>query len=181
MVFLLRPPALRSIPYARQRTSSVGQSLVPTRLDRSPESSLNADPRAGAIRRRTPNRARTNRRYFSHSFPRALVVFRVIASAPRPAHHAAAGFRFPRDVRRAFPRVLEVHHRFRRRETPGRRGRVVRIASRPSRSFRFVSLRTILCVSSRDAERRMGRGRGKALCVRAGARAVEIVRHQCKI
>lgn len=153
MVFLLRPPALRSIPYVRQRTSTI-RSV--SRVSIYHPKSLNADPRAGAIHRTTTNRARTNRRLFSHSFPVAFGVFRIVASASSPAHHAAAGFRSlpPRLRVIRVPRPSSTTAAPRASVT----NPIIRIAS-PAFVVRrsFVSLRTILCVSSRDAERRMGR------------------------
>lgn len=176
MVFLLRPPALRSIPYVRQRTSTI-RSV--SRVSIYHPKSLNADPRAGAIHRTTTNRARTNRRYFSHSFARARIVFRIVASAPRPAHHAAArGFASlpPRRVTHSHESP-EVHHaaapRASTSENPEPR------SSFASRLPRFVSFRYAPSCVCRRATQKDGWVAGKALCVRV--RAVEIVSHQCKI
>jgi hypothetical protein len=179
LVFLLRPPALRSIPYVRQRTSSI-RSV--SRVSIYHPKSLNADPRAGAIHRTTTNRARTNRRLFSHSFPVAFGVFRIVASASRPAHHAAAGFRsLPPRLR--VIRVMRVP-RCPPPPLPAHRSRTTSFASRLPRSFvrSFVrSFRSFHYAPScvcRRATQKDGWVARKALCVLS---AVEIVRHQCKI
>ena len=173
MVFLLRPPALRSIPYVRQRTSSI-RSV--SRVSIYHPKSLNADPRAGAIHRTTTNRARTNRRLFSHSFPVAFGVFRIVASASRPAHHAAAGFRsLPPRLR--VVRVMRVSRRP-PPPLPAHRSQTASFVSRLPRSF--VSFRSFHYAPScvcRRATQKDGWVARKALCVLT----VEIVRHQCKI
>ena len=174
MVFLLRPPALRSIPYARQRTPSVGQSLVPTRLDLSPEIPQRRPTRGCHPPQNHESRANEPKIFLpfiparTHRLPHRRV------GATSRASRRRAGFRFPRDVSRiptSPPRSVTTPPRpaHRRRQTPSR----VRHSHPVCRvSFRFVSLRTILCVSSRDAERRMGR-RQSPLRSRSGGRNSE--------
>jgi len=176
LVFLLRPPALRSIPYARQRTSCVGQSLVPTRLDLSPEIPQRRPTRGCHPPQNHESRANEPKIFLpfiparTHRLPHRRV------GATSRASRRRAGFRFPRDVSRiptTPPRSTTTAPRASTSRNPEPR------SSFASRLPRFVSFRYAPSCVCRRATQKDGWVAGKALCVRV--RAVEIVSHQCKI
>lgn len=164
MVFLLRPPALRSIPYARQRTSS-----------------FRSVSRVSIYHPKLPQRRPTRGRHPPQNHesraikPKTFLPF--IPARTRRLPHRRGGATSRASRRRGVslpPRRASLHSHESPGSTTAPRASVTNPSSRdrssiPIASPAFVSFRFVthhpVCVSSRDAERRMGRGQSPlSLC-----------------